>query len=176
MLVRPPRPISRWLSELNVLFLHVAPPSVYKNLLPTPTVCGAGVSLWTGVWLPPTPSKIKQIFLSTNLASLLAFECWAARLHLGLQTDCQVLSSPLQGLSLVASDCPSSLGFSPFWLLWCSAFRSSNPFCSLLCLFLYWLLLPHHFDSLLVLYLDRNTSSKRDCRSFKTSLRFHLGS
>ena len=66
---------------MTVLFLYtVPPPSVYKTSCPTGSQGGWwGVSLWTDVCHPPPQlpaSEIKQTFLSTNLACLLAF--WAA--------------------------------------------------------------------------------------------------
>ena len=83
-----PWPISRWLSELTVLFLHVAPlPQPIKSLAHWLSVRGVG--LWTGSTPPPRlpASKIKQTFLSTNLASLLAFEWRAAWPHFRLHRD-----------------------------------------------------------------------------------------
>ena len=62
-----------------MLFLHAALSLRLQKLLPTDCQ-RRGVGLWTGVcplpWL--LASKIKQPFLSTNLAFLLAFERQAA--------------------------------------------------------------------------------------------------
>ena len=83
-------PIWRWLSELTVLFLHVAashPPTPSLKAL-VPCLLGVG---WGGVGesalgqiyatLPPKwpASEMRQTFLSTSLACLLAFEWPAAR-------------------------------------------------------------------------------------------------
>ena len=52
-------------------------PTLYKSSHPL-LLRGGGVSLWTDVCHPPPcqllASEIKQTFLSTNLACLLAFE------------------------------------------------------------------------------------------------------
>ena len=63
---------------------------------------GRGVGLWTGVRPPPQlpASQTKQTFLSTNLASLLPFEWWAARPHFQLQNDSQEILKA-EWLSLV---------------------------------------------------------------------------
>ena len=57
-------------------------PTLYKSSHPL-LLRGGGVGLWTDVCHPPPcqlpASEIKQTFLSTNLACLLAFEWWAAR-------------------------------------------------------------------------------------------------
>ena len=70
---------------MNVLFLHVTPPLSLSIKCSHPLLW-TDVSLWTDVCHPPpTPqllaSEIKQSFLSTSLACLLAFEQQAARLH-----------------------------------------------------------------------------------------------
>lgn len=86
-------PISRWLSELTVLCLHVAPSLSLQKLLLTDCQGWGwwGVSLWTGVHFPSSHwlagIKIKQAFFSTNLASLMAFEQRAARSHFWLQNQ-----------------------------------------------------------------------------------------
>ena len=73
-------PISRWLSELTALFLHVAP-----LLFTYKSSCPLVVSGWESAFgqesTPPSglqASEIKQTFLSTNLASSLASEQRAA--------------------------------------------------------------------------------------------------
>ena len=68
-----------------MLSLHTAPPSIYKSSCPTGCQRG-GAGFRTDVHLTPPhfqslASKIKQTFLSTNLACLLAFEQQAARPH-----------------------------------------------------------------------------------------------
>ena len=63
------------------------PPSI-KALAPDCQL--GGVGFWTGVPLPRLlASKIKQTFLSTSLASLLAFEQQSARAHFRLQAGSQ---------------------------------------------------------------------------------------
>ena len=76
--------ILRWLSKLTVLSLPVTPSCLWN--LPT------DFQLWGSQTLDrssPSPwllaSKTKQIFLSTNLVSLMAFEQWVARLHFCLE-------------------------------------------------------------------------------------------
>ena len=72
-------PISRWPSELTGLFLRVAPPSAYESSCPL--IGGGGWGSWPLYRSPPSlshprlpASEIKQTFLSTNPASLFAFE------------------------------------------------------------------------------------------------------
>ena len=69
-------PISRWLSELTVLFLHVPTPSLWQKSS-YPLIDGVG-SCPLNMSSPPTPlltaSENKQTSLSTNLGSLLALE------------------------------------------------------------------------------------------------------
>ena len=76
-------PVSKWLSELIMLFLHVVPPSAYKSSYPTDC---HWESQPLDRHLAPSHSplrllsfKIKQTFLSTNMASVSAFEWWASR-------------------------------------------------------------------------------------------------
>ena len=74
------RPITRWQSELTAV--SVRSPSLCPwTLLPLIVSKVGEVSFWTGVHPPPQPlllaSRIKQTFLSNNLASLLSFEQWA---------------------------------------------------------------------------------------------------
>ena len=83
-------PIWRWLSELTVLFLHVAAPHLHPV---SKSSCPLLVEGWGGVGesafgqmyaILPTKkpaSEVKQTFLSTSLACLLAFEWPAARPH-----------------------------------------------------------------------------------------------
>ena len=81
----------RWLC----CFCMQPPLSIYKSSWPL-IVKEGGVRLWTGVHIPAPQllaSKIKQTSLSTNLASLLAFERWAARPHFHLQEDRGVTDS-----------------------------------------------------------------------------------
>lgn len=74
-----------------MVFLREAPPSVYKISSSLIVDCqrgeGGGVSLWAGVHNHPHPaaSKLKQTFLSTNSASLMAFKLQVARPHSWLQ-------------------------------------------------------------------------------------------
>ena len=67
-----------------------------------------GVSLWTGIHLLPKlpASEIKQSFLSTDLASSLAFEQWAARPHFWLQFDWDFFS--FSSDSLTSQELPQS--------------------------------------------------------------------
>ena len=83
MLVRPLTTSWRWLLEMTMMFLHVTSPqphSVFKSSHP---LLVSGGSWPLGRCLPHSPSqllasKIKQTFLSTNLACLLASERQAA--------------------------------------------------------------------------------------------------
>ena len=84
-------------------------------LAPWLSVGGWEVGLWTGVRPPPPPLPVasiqnKHTFLSTNLASLLAFEWGAARPHFLLQffyvyeeiyKECKTLSLPQVSLNPV---------------------------------------------------------------------------
>ena len=70
---------------MNVLFLHVTPP-LSLSIKSSHPLLWTDVSLWTDVCHPPPTlqllaSEIKQSFLSTYLACLLAFEQQSARLH-----------------------------------------------------------------------------------------------
>ena len=97
MLVRPPGPISRWRWELPVLFLHGAPClSLYtpwNSPLKALAHCQWKMMSAFGhesTHPPPNPrlptSEIKQTFLSSNLASLLASEQLAADTAFGNET------------------------------------------------------------------------------------------
>ena len=75
---------------MTVLFLYITSFLYLKALAPLVVCRGGhlpvvrGYSLWTDVCPPPPQllkSEIKQAFLSTKLACLLAFELWAARPH-----------------------------------------------------------------------------------------------
>ena len=86
MLVRPPMTkFKMTVSAECMLFLHIASSfPLWKLLAPVCQGNGGGVvSLWTGICPHPTPqlfsTKIKQTFVSTSLASLLAFDQHAAR-------------------------------------------------------------------------------------------------
>ena len=70
----------RWLLQMTVLFLHVTPPTLSTKAL-TPCLLERGS--WPLDGYPPASpqllaSEIKQTFLSTNLACLVAFEWQAA--------------------------------------------------------------------------------------------------
>ena len=84
MLIRPPMTNLK-IPALTVLFLHVAP-SACKNSNPLILSAG-GFNQLLDKCLPspqlPAP-KIKQTFLSTNLASLSVFEQQAAKPHFQL--------------------------------------------------------------------------------------------
>ena len=74
-------------TEMTVLFLHVAPSSVYKSSCPTGCQwAGSGGSQPLDRCLTLLSqllaSEIKQSFLSTYLACLLAFEQQAAGSHI----------------------------------------------------------------------------------------------
>ena len=84
---------------MNVLFLHVTPP-LSLSIKSSHPLLWTDVSLWTDVCHPPPTlqllaSEIKQSFLSTYLACLLAFEQQAARLHVPLTQQPRAFSPAL---------------------------------------------------------------------------------
>ena len=69
---------------MSSVFCTRPPLSVYKSPCPTGCWCGGSGSLNRHLHVPHPQllvSEIKQTFLSTNLAFLLAFGWWAARPH-----------------------------------------------------------------------------------------------
>ena len=102
-----------------MLIQHVPPPSAYKiscSLL-VDWQCGEGgrVSLWTGVHNHPHPaaSKLKQTFLSTNFASLMAFKQRVARPHFRYKTTDRSTAEPSVGRQV----CQADFELLPNWTL-----------------------------------------------------------